>query len=312
MANHFEDWLKNLSSQTGAEVEQSDLDRLRNTNPGDDLDRLMGAYESQYKVRGDSGQTGSGQDSSERSAAGYGSARTETADDRSGGDLSGDSRGRPTPTSTTNSWLNKGGAGGGTTVAFPDWYRQLLEGQQSQAAAQAAANKERSDALYGRLKSDADQSLAIDRNDPIIRAQSDAFAANQERGRRNYISDTAESTGPFANIQGEKRMASERYGAETGKFEAGLLGQELMSRRAQISQRLNSMAGMLSGEQQQELQRQLSLMDQAIKEQQVAMGYRGQDITTRGQDIGNDEFLRDLALRESFGWDDRNYRNIYG
>lgn len=307
MADQFEDWLNNLSKETGASVEQDDLNRLRNTNPGDDLDRLMDAYTSQYKRRGDSGTTGSGRDSSEMTAAGYGSARSETKDDIAGMQpLAGGGGGSSNP--VIASWMGGGGggnSGGSPTSNLPDWYRGVLERQTTLAEQQAAQNKQRGDALYAQLQQGAQQSLNIDRNDPLIRAQSDAFAANQERARRNYISDTAEASGPYANIQGEKRMASERYGAETGAFEAKLLGQELMTRRAEITDRLRQMGNMLSGEQVQALQRDLALLDQQIKEQQVAMGYRGQD-------IGQDQFLRDLALRE---WDANkkwDYTNIYG
>lgn len=306
MADQFEDWLSDLSERTGASVEQDDLERLRNTNPGDDLDRLMDAYESQYKRRGDSGQTGSGRDSSEMTAEGYGSGRNETKDDIAGMQpLAG---GGGSSNSVISSWTggNSGvNGGGGQTFNLPDWYRGIMERQQAQAEAAAAANKQRSDALYAQLQEGARQSLNIDRNDPIIRQQADAFSANQERARRNYISDTAEAAGPYANIQGEKRMASERYGAETGAFEAKLYGQELMARRAEIADRLKMMAGMLSGEQIQALQRDLALMDQQIKEQQVAMGLRGQD-------LDNDQFLRDLALKEWDRGQHWNYQNIYG
>lgn len=165
--------------------------------------------------------------------------------------------------------------------------------------------KAKSDKLYNRLQSDSEQSLAIDRNDPIIRAQADAYSANEERGRRNYISDIAEQAGPMANIQGERRMAAERAAQRSGQNEAGLMGGELTARRAAIQDRLHGMQGMLSTEQTLEMQRELARMDQAIKEKQIASG-------TRGQDIQNDQFQRDLGLRE---WDKGNYwnyQNTYG
>lgn len=154
------------------------------------------------------------------------------------------------------------------------------------------------DDLYKRLLGDSQQSLNIDPStDPIIRAQADAYSANEERSRRNYISDAAESQGQFANLQGERRMAAERMGQRTGAYEAGLVGNELTARRAQITDRLHSMQGMLSAEQQNEMQKELAQMDAQIRQQQTAAG-------VRGQDINQDQFLRELALRE---WDRGNY-----
>jgi hypothetical protein len=191
----------------------------------------------------------------------------------------------------------RGGSGGGSSFS-----QQWAPAGPTQAQID---NKAKSDALYGRLLSDSQQSLAIDRNDPIIRAQADAYAANEERAKRNYISDIAEQQGPLANIQGERRMAAERAGQRSGQQEAGLLGSELTARRASIQDRLHSMQGMLSAEQQNELQRELALMDQSIRQQQVNAGISGQNMQ-------NDQFMRDLGLRE---WDTANkwnYNNTYG
>jgi hypothetical protein len=57
-------------------------------------------------------------------------------------------------------------------------------------------------------------------NDPTVRAQADAYSANQTRGSRNYLADLAEKAGPLANLQGESRLASERAAQSSGAFES--------------------------------------------------------------------------------------------
>jgi hypothetical protein len=296
-------WLDELSSRTGASVEDSDRERLQNTNP-DDVDRLLSAYESQYQRRGDSGQTGSGMDDKEATARGYGSGRNETADDRGMAPRPGVSG-----SGVAQAWNTGGAAGAGASGLFPDWYQELLTRQQSQMEAQQAENKARGDALYGQLNDRATQGLSVDRNNPVIRQQADAFSANADRARRNYISDTAESAGPLGNIQGERRMASERYGQMTGDFEAELLGRELSAKREEIAEALRMQGGLLSGDQNRNLSEKLAMYDNAIKEAGIGLGARGQDLDyslgqqgiglgARGQDLGMDQFLRELALRE--------------
>ena len=138
-----------------------------------------------------------------------------------------------------------------------------------------------------------------------IWSQVDQYAAQQERARRNYLSDLAEKEGPRANIRGERRIASERMGQAVGGFESELIGSEIQARRAEIQSALSGALGMLSGDQQINLQRELSMLDQGIKEKQLGL-------QARGQDMDMDQYLRQLALQESFGWKDRDYRDIYG
>lgn len=193
------------------------------------------------------------------------------------------------------------------------WSSPNLTGAQWGASTAAAGptaaeaeTKANSDALYQRLLADSQQSLNIDPNtDPNIRVQADAYSANEERARRNYISDAAERGGPLANIEGTRRMAAERMGQRTGQFEAGLVGSELTARRAAIQDRLHSMQGMLSDQQVQELQHELALMDNGIREKQIASGIRGQDIS-------QDEFMRQLALNENDRTNYWKYANTYG
>ena len=161
---------------------------------------------------------------------------------------------------------------------------------QSSAAAPPAQDP-RAEALYQQLLGRSQQGLGITRNDPTIRAQADAYGANEERAKRNYLSDTAEQAGPYANLQGERRMASERQGQRTGSFEAELMGRELTSRRQEIAQALTSMQGMLSADQQAGLMREMAALDAAIKREGLA-------VQKEGQSQQQDSFLRELALRE--------------
>lgn len=123
----------------------------------------------------------------------------------------------------------------------------------------------RLDQLYNTLMQRAQQGTNIDRNNPIIRAQADAFSANEERSRRNYLSDLAEKSGPNANLRNEARMSAEKVGQSTGGFEAELMGRELGARRQEISEALNSAQGLLTEEQRLALTNELHRLDDATR-----------------------------------------------
>lgn len=154
-----------------------------------------------------------------------------------------------------------------------------------------------SDELFQMLMGRAKQGLNVSRNDPTIRAQADAYSANEERSKRNYLGDLAEKAGPLANLRGEERLANERVGQRTGGFEAELMGRELTARRTEIAQALQGLQGFISGDKQMALQRELAMLDNAIRQQQLGL---------QGQQMGmqNDQFLRQLGLNE---WDRQNY-----
>lgn len=81
-------------------------------------------------------------------------------------------------------------------------------------------------------------SVNIDRHDPIIRNATEAYGASQDRSRRNYLSETAESAGPMANIQAERRLSAQQAGSATAGYEAQLMEQERMARRQAMMQAL--------------------------------------------------------------------------
>lgn len=153
-------------------------------------------------------------------------------------------------------------------------------------------------ALIDQLTKRSQQSLAVDRNDPTLRAQADPYTAQIERQRRNYLADMAESQGPLANLQGEARLSQERAGQASGLFEAQLIGREIESRRQEISEALQSLQGLLTTGQEMSLRKELAQLDDATKR----LGLNQQNAQfdkNLGFDIGRadmDFFLRGQGL----------------
>jgi hypothetical protein len=312
----IDDWVAELERRSGVNNDsnrQSDIEKLRGTN-ADDLGRVKEALEAQYAERARSNRTGEGTDSAERTRQGYGSGRGETADDTGKyTDAYGNTRYGTSGTGSGTSGYG-GGSGGGSGSAgawantaggmFPDWYRSLIDKNLSGGDAARAENKARADSLFNDLLARTKQGLIVDRNDAAIRGQADAYSANQRRAQRNFLSDEAERGGPYQNLQGERRMAAERYGANTAEYEAGLVGQERDARRAEIQNAFQMVAGLLSGDQARELQMNLALMGAAGNEAGLGVQMRGQD---QSYDLGlksNDLGLRNLGLQD---WDRQMY-----
>lgn len=175
------------------------------------------------------------------------------------------------------------------------------------------------------------QGTEIDRNDPNIRQQSDAFAAGVERQKRDAISDMAERSGPLASgaLRGQERMTRERAGQAIGSFEAELVGKELQNRRDEIRQALEQFGGMLDADQQRQLQRELANLDAQLKQQgldvQSSLGGRELDIRERlgtaglnvdlmglllGQQRFGDQLGFDIADREAF-YNNQAVQNLF-
>jgi hypothetical protein len=180
-----------------------------------------------------------------------------------------------------NAW---GGSSGGNS-AMNQWMGQSPVGGSGMGG--GIAGGARGGSLWDMLMSRATQSTNVDRNDPAVRMQADAYSANEERARRNYVSDMAEELGPYETgaLRGENRMATERMGQRVGGFEAELIGRELTAKRNEIMQALASMQGMLTADQQLALQRELALLDNALRSQQ--MGYN------------NDQFAAQLGFNHA-------------
>jgi hypothetical protein len=210
--------------------------------------------------------------------------------------------GNQTPTQSWNSSAQ------GSSNLFPDWYSQLLQRMIGTADATQGQAQGRQNDLYSQLTQRATQGLAVNPSDPTIQPQVDAYRAEQDRARRNYLSDTAEQRGPLANITGERRMAAETAGQNTANFQAQLMGREVAARRDEIAQALSQQQGLLSGDQTRALQAQLAALDQALGQtnattsrqsvnNQFALGQQQLSLEQQRLQQQQDQFLRELALR---------------
>lgn len=140
------------------------------------------------------------------------------------------------------------------------------------------------DALYQMLLNRANQGTMIDQNDPNIRQQVDPYKAQVERQRSKYLADTAESSGPLANMQGEKRLTAAQAGQATGQFQSQLIGREIQSRRDEIQQALTQLGGQLTSDQQLALQKELGYLDDATRRYGLTNDYTlGQGQLALGQ-----------------------------
>jgi hypothetical protein len=126
----------------------------------------------------------------------------------------------------------------------------------------AAATDPRSsaffDMLMGRING-INENITAD--DPIIKGQTDAYAANAERAGRSYLSQAAERGGAGTNLDAAARSLAEKAGQATGSFQASLMGDERGQRRAEIQNLLSMGGSFLSTADQQALQRELGLLN---------------------------------------------------
>ncbi len=161
---------------------------------------------------------------------------------------------------------------------YTDLWKQMYDQQQ----ATSADEKAKGDALYNRWNDQANTSLNFDVNsDPILRRQADAAEAAYTRQARNAVSNRAEEAGPYANLEGTRRMEAEHAGQASMDLESHLMAQELVARRAQIQHALDAQGDLLSDEQKNNLAAKLSLLDNELRRYQL-------DITNTGQNMMED------------------------
>jgi hypothetical protein len=123
-------------------------------------------------------------------------------------------------------------------------------------------------ALFDLLMKRATQSSTLDRNDPNIRAQSDAFNAQGQQARRDYLSQQAEKAGPYGNQTSEERRSAEELGKTSGAFEAQAIDNAQNARRQEIESALSGAAGFLTQEQQLALTEELQKLQMQQQESQ--------------------------------------------
>jgi hypothetical protein len=145
--------------------------------------------------------------------------------------------------------------------------------------------------LISKLMGIANTSTDVDPNDPSIKNNVDAYAASQERSRRNAINDAAESNGPYASGANDlnARMMDEAAAQNTAGYQGQLMTQELSNRRDMIQNALNTMSGVLSQEDQAKLQAELANLNSALSQKQM-----GIQQTEFGQSLAQQKELADL------------------
>ena len=280
-----------LAGKYGLRQEESDIETYATKN-AEDRSRYLSDLEAQYQRR-----SASDQPSSERS---------------SGGSESGGNGGSGSSSSAQSSTRYVDAAFQASLDKQNKLMEQLWADSQARAAEERtreAERKAKADSLYNTYMGRASQALNLDPNDPIIKAQVDAYRAEQERARRGYISDVAEASGPIANIRGEERMAAERTGQAVSTFQAQLLGRELESRRNEIAEALSSMGSILSADQTAGLQRELAAIDAELNQLQtqtratsdlgqLGLGYAGLDMDKLKMEMLNRQFYSGLESQE--------------
>jgi hypothetical protein len=196
---------------------------------------------------------------------------------------------------------SEGGGGGGGDTGMSALLAYLQQ-QQAGNATQKAADQAKADDLYKTLQARATQATTVNPNDPVIKAQTDAYNAQTDRASRNYLADLAERSGPLANLQGQQRITAEHAGQAGAAFQANLLGTDLSNKRAEIADALHSMGGLLSAAQQNDLQAQLGNLDALIKQQGLVQQQNqfGQTLAFQqsGQAQQLQEYLRQLGLQQ--------------
>lgn len=122
------------------------------------------------------------------------------------------------------------------------------------------ANPEAS-AFFKTLQGRIGAGVNVDPNDPIIKAQTEAYNADSTRAGRDVLTAAAERGGPTANLTAANMSVAENAAQNQAGFAANLMSQERQARRADIQQALSLGASFLSTEQQQQLQAQLDEMN---------------------------------------------------
>jgi hypothetical protein len=184
------------------------------------------------------------------------------------------------------------GAPAATTVQGQAQNAQTYSAAPGAAPAPNTTNQGTQDVVRNSYLQQATQGTTVDRNDPNFRQQLDPFNAAQERQRRQYLSEQAErmsaqGLGNSGAMQQEARVASERAGQASGLFESQLVQQELKTKRDEIQNALQSLGGMISQDQQMQLQKQLADLDAALRRE----GFGVQSSLGQG----------DLGLRRELG-----------
>jgi hypothetical protein len=124
-------------------------------------------------------------------------------------------------------------------------------------------------ALYDELVKRSQQSLDVNPNDPVIKAQTDAAAAIANREALKQQQTAAARGGPYATgaQQAAQRASNEGVQLQMASMQAELMGREVAARRQEIAQALSGRQGMLTVEEQSRLRE----LDQELERQQMML-----------------------------------------
>ena len=123
-------------------------------------------------------------------------------------------------------------------------------------------------ALFNQLMKTSQESLSVSPNDPIIKSQTDAYSADQQRQMLAEQQQFSAGHGPFTDLSAEIAATNEKAGQNTAGYQATLMGNEVTARRQEIQSALSGAQGLLTAEQQMQLQEELdrlNLQEQAYQ-----------------------------------------------
>jgi len=143
--------------------------------------------------------------------------------------------------------------------------------------------------LLEALRGRAGQSLNVNADDPIIHGQVAAYNATQQRAARQGLAAEAERAGANTNMRAERRSADEQIGQNTAGFQAQLMAGERDARRQEIQAALNGQQGILTSQQQMQLQQELASLEREQQQYQFGAGNAQQE----------SQFMRSLLENES-------------
>lgn len=197
-----------------------------------------------------------------------------------------------------------GGVGGGSNYSNNGQPTPLTPAAPSAADLARQAQEK---ALMDQLMARAGQSLNLNGSDPIIKNQVDAYRAEQERARRDYLNNAAEQRSPYSTGAQdlESRMTAEALGQNVGSFQSTLIGNELTARRNEIQNALTQMGGLLSDADKLALQKELGYLDASLTNQgqqfQNSQYYAGLNESDK-------QFFAQLAQQKALAGDDNAYK----
>lgn len=221
---------------------------------------------------------------------------SEVTNGRLEADLNGTGSDQPTGTPGTGPWSTSGaadraqggsGGSGGGLIQFGAPSAAQTGAIGTVNTMDGALGTKDASGLYNTLQARAGQSLKVDPNDPIIKAQVDAYRAEQTRAARNLMSEQAERGGVNSNQDATQRSATEKAAQQTAGFQGQLLSNEVAARRQEIQAALSGQQGILTAQQQMALQQELANLDVKLRSYQFGQSQNQQEA----------QFARTLAER---------------